>query len=146
MAIVKSDPFSEMDDMFDRYTKAVGWPRRGSQELMATGDWAPRVDISETDHEFIIKAEIPEVGKEDLKVTVDNNVLTIRGERKQEKEEKDKKFHRVERYYGTFARSFTLPENVDQAKIEASFKDGMLNLRLPKTGEVRAKEIEVKAK
>jgi HSP20 family protein len=146
MAIVKSDPFSEMDDMFDRYTKAVGWPRRGSQELMATGDWAPRVDISETDHEFIIKAEIPEVGKEDLKVTVDNNVLTIRGERKQEKEEKGKKFHRVERYYGTFARSFTLPENVDQAKIEASFKDGMLNLRLPKTGEVRAKEIEVKAK
>jgi HSP20 family protein len=90
MAIVKSDPFSEMDDMFDRYTKAVGWPRRGSQELMATGDWAPRVDISETDHEFIIKAEIPEVGKEDLKVTVDNNVLTIRGERKQEKEEKGK--------------------------------------------------------
>jgi HSP20 family protein len=146
MAIVKSDLFSEMDDMFDRYTKAVGWPRRGSQELMATGDWAPRVDISETDHEFIIKAEIPEVGKEDLKVTVDNNVLTIRGERKQEKEEKGKKFHRVERYYGTFARSFTLPENVDQAKIEASFKDGMLNLRLPKTGEVRAKEIEVKAK
>ena len=146
MAIVKSDPFSEMDDMFDRYTKAVGWPRRGSQELMATGDWAPRVDISETDNEFIIKAEIPEVSKEDLKVTVDNNVLTIRGERKQEKEEKDKKFHRVERYYGTFARSFTLPENVEQAKIEASFKDGMLNLRLPKTGEVRAKEIEVKAK
>jgi HSP20 family protein len=146
MAIVKWDPFGEMEDMFDRYTKAVGWPRRGSQELMATGDWAPRVDISETDHEFIIKAEIPEVGKEDLKVTVDNNVLTIRGERKQEKEEKGKKFHRVERYYGTFARSFTLPENVDQAKIEASFKDGMLNLRLPKTREVRAKEIEVKVK
>ena len=146
MAIVKWDPFREMEDMFDRYTKAVGWPRRGSQELMATGDWSPRVDISETDHEFIIKAEIPEVKKEDVKVTVDNNVLTIRGERKQEKEEKGKKFHRVERYYGTFARSFTLPENVEQAKIEASFKDGMLNLRLPKTAEVRAKEIEVKVK
>jgi HSP20 family protein len=146
MAIVKWDPFGEMEDMFDRYTKAVGWPRRGSQELMATGDWAPRVDISETDHEFIIKAEIPEVGKEDVKVTVDNNVLTIRGERKQEKDEKGKKFHRVERYYGTFARSFTLPENVEQAKIEASFKEGVLNLRLPKTEKVRAKEIEVKVK
>jgi HSP20 family protein len=146
MAIVKWDPFGEMEDMFDRYTKAVGWPRRGSQELMATGDWAPRVDISETDHEFIIKAEIPEVGKEDVKVTVDNNVLTIRGERKQEKDEKGKKFHRVERYYGTFARSFSLPENVDQAKIEASFKEGVLNLRLPKTEKVRAKEIEVKVK
>jgi HSP20 family protein len=146
MAIVKWDPFSEMEAMFDRYTRAVGWPRRGSQELMATRDWAPLVDIAETDHEFFIKAEIPEVNKEDVKVTVDNNVLTIRGERKQEKEEKGKKFHRVERYYGTFARSFTLPENVDQAKIEASFKDGMLNLRLPKTEKVRAKEIEVKVK
>ena len=146
MAIVKWDPFREMEDMFDRYTKAVGWPRRGSQELMATGDWSPRVDISETDHEFIIKAEIPEVKKEDVKVTVDNNVLTIRGERKQEKEEKGKKFHRVERYYGSFARSFTLPENVDQAKIDASFKEGMLNLKLPKTEEAKAKEIEVKVK
>jgi HSP20 family protein len=94
----------------------------------------------------VIKAEIPEVKKEDVKVTVDNSILTIRGERKQEKEEKDKKYHRIERYYGSFTRSFTLPDNVDESKIEASFKDGMLNLQIPKTEEVKPKAIEVKVK
>ena len=82
---------------------------------------------------LLIKAEIPDVNKDDVKVTVDNGVLTIRGERKQEKEEKGKKFHRVERYYGSFTRSFTLPDNVDEAKIKASFKEGMLNLQIQKT-------------
>ena len=146
MQLTKWDPFREMEDVFDRYSRAIGWPRRGTQEVMATGDWAPRVDIAETDNEFTIKAEIPEVNKEDVKVTVDSGVLTIRGERKQEKEEKDKKFHRVERYYGSFTRSFTLPDNVDESKIEASFKDGMLNLQIPKTEAAKPKAIEVKVK
>lgn len=146
MAIVKWDPFREIEDMFDRYTKAVGWPRRGGQEVITTGDWSPRVDIVETEKEFTIKAEIPEVKKEDVKVTVDNGVLTLRGERKQEKEEKNKKFHRVERYYGSFTRSFTLPDNVDESKIEASFKDGMLNLQVPKTEKTKPKGIDVKIK
>ena len=146
MQLTKWDPFREMEDVFDRYSKAIGWPRRGTQEVMATGDWAPRVDIAETDNEFIIKAEIPEVKKDEVKVTVDSGVLTIRGERKQEKEEKDKKFHRVERYYGSFMRSFTLPDNVDEGKIDASFKDGMLNLKIPKTEAAKPKAIEVKVK
>ena len=146
MQLTKWDPFREMEDVFDRYSRAIGWPRRGTQEVMATGDWAPRVDIAETDNEFTIKAEIPEVKKEDVKVTVDSGVLTIRGERKQEKEEKGKKFHRVERYYGSFTRSFNLPDNVDESKIDASFKDGMLNLRIPKTGAAKPKAIEVKVK
>jgi HSP20 family protein len=111
---------------------------------MTTGDWSPRVDISETDNEFVIKAEIPEVTKEDVKVSVDNGVLTIQGERKQEKEEKGKRFHRVERYYGSFVRSFTLPDNIDETKVKASFKDGMLNLQIPKTAETKPKAIEVK--
>ena len=144
MAIVRWDPWQEIADKFDRYTRAAGQPRAGSQEVIATGDWAPRVDIAETDKAFVIKAEIPEVNKEDVKVTVDNGVLAIRGERKQEKEEKGKKFHRVERYYGSFTRSFTLPDNVDESKIKASFKDGMLNLQIPKTEEVKPKAIEVK--
>jgi len=101
-------------------------------------------DIAETDKAFVIKAEIPEVNKEDVKVIVDNGVLTIRGERKQEKEEKGKKFHRVERSYGSFARSFTLPDNVDETKITASFKDGMLNLQIQKTEKAKPKVIEVK--
>jgi HSP20 family protein len=146
MKLTKWDPFREMEDMFGRYTRALRWPREGSQEVMTTGDWAPRVDIAETEKEFSIKAEIPDVKKEDVKVTVDNGILTIRGERKQEKEEKDKKFHRVERFYGSFTRSFTLPDNVDESKIEASFKDGMLNLMVPKTEETKPKAIDVKIK
>jgi len=144
MSLVKWDPWREMEDMFDRYTRAVGWPRGGGQEVVATGDWSPRVDISETDGNFVIKAEVPEVKKEDVKVTVDNGVLTVSGERKQEKEEKGKKFHRVERYYGSFSRSFTLPDNVDETKVKATFKDGMLTLTLPKTEEAKPKAIEVK--
>lgn len=144
MPLIRWDPSREIDDIFERYTKAMGQPRAGSQEVIATGDWAPRVDIAETDKAFEIKAEIPDVNKEDVKVTVDNGVLTIRGERKQEKEEKGKKFHRVERYYGIFTRSFTLPDNVDETKVKASFKDGMLNLQIPKSEEAKPKAIEVK--
>jgi len=144
MSLVKWDPWREMEDMFDRYTRAVGRPRGSGQEVVATGDWAPRVDIAETDNEFKIKAEIPEVKKEDVKVVADNGVLTISGERKEEKEEKGKKFHRIERHYGSFMRSFTLPDNVDEAKVKASFKDGMLTLSLPKTEESKPKAIEVK--
>jgi len=146
MKLTKWDPFREMENMFDRYTKVLNWPRGGSQEMMTTDDWAPRVDIAETDKEFIINAEIPDVKKEDVKVMVDNGILTIRGERKQEKEEKGKKFHRVERFYGSFSRSFTLPNNVDESKIEASFKDGMLNLTVPKIEETKPKAIDVKIK
>ncbi|MCR4291232.1 MAG: Hsp20/alpha crystallin family protein [Candidatus Scalindua sp.] len=144
MTLVKWNPWREMEDMFGRYDRAVGWPRSGSQEIMAAGDWCPRVDIVENDNEFVIKAEIPEVKKEDVKVSVDNGVLTLKGERQQEKEEKGKKFHRVERCFGSFTRSFSLPENVDESKVKATFKDGMLNLQVPKTEETKPKTIEVK--
>ena len=144
MPLIRWDPWREIEDMFERYNKAVGWPRSGGQEIMRTGDWSPRVDIAETEKEFVIKAEIPEVKKEDVKVTVDNGVLTVLGERKQEKEEKGKKFHRVERLYGSFSRSFTLPENVDGSKIKATFSDGMLSLQIPKMAEAKVKAIQVK--
>lgn len=144
MALVRWDPWREIDDLFHRYTRAVGLPRTGSQASMEPGDWSPQVDIAETDKEFVIKAEIPEVKKEDVKVTVENGVLTIRGERKQETEEKGKKFHRIERHYGSFTRSFTLPDNVDAAHIKASFKDGMLGLQIQKIAEAKPKAIDVK--
>ena len=143
MALVRWDTWQEIADKFDRYAKGVTQPQAGSQEVIA-GDWYPRVDIAETNEAFVIKAEIPGVNKDDVKVTVDNGVLTIRGERKQEKEEKGKKFHRVERYYGSFTRSFTLPDNVDEAKIKASFKEGMLNLHIQKTENAKPKVIQVK--
>lgn len=140
----KWEPLREFEDLFDRYTKAMGWPAIRGQELVKSGDWTPRVDITETDAEIQIKAEIPEVSKDDVKVSVDNGVLTLQGERKQEKEEKGKKFHRIERSYGTFLRSFALPDNVDETGIKASFKDGMLHLQIPKSAEARPKAIEVK--
>ncbi|MBL7115053.1 MAG: Hsp20/alpha crystallin family protein [Kiritimatiellae bacterium] len=98
MAVVRWDPLREIDDMFDRYARGGSLPQRGNQSVATTGDWAPRVDIAETDKAFVIKAEVPEVKKEDVKVTVDNGVLTVAGERQQEKEDKGKTFHRVERF------------------------------------------------
>lgn len=143
MALVKWEPFRELEDMLDRYTGRLSWPSL-SREAFTTTEWSPKVDIAETDKEFTIKAELPEVKKEDVKVNVENGVLTLSGERKQEKEEKGKKFHRVERFYGSFMRSFTLPNNVDAAKVKATFKDGVLNLSLPKTAKSKPKATEVK--
>jgi len=143
MEITKWEPMRDMEDFFDRVSRPLGWPSRLG-ELARGMDWAPRVDISETDKEFVIKAEVPDINKEDVKVNVENGVLTLSGERKQEKEEKGKKFHRVERYYGSFCRSFALPDNVDEAKIDATFKDGMLTLTIPKTASKKPKAIEVK--
>ncbi|MBH0187604.1 MAG: Hsp20/alpha crystallin family protein, partial [Nitrospira sp.] len=94
--------------------------------------------------EYLIKAELPEVKKEDVKVSVEDGVLTLSGERRQEKEEKGKKYHRVERSYGSFVRSFSLPESVDEGGVKAEYKDGVLNLHLPKTEKVKPKSIEVK--
>ena len=144
MAIVKWDPWQEIEDMFDRYTRAVGWRRNGKAGAF-TGDvdWSPQVDIAETPEAFTIKAEIPEVNKDDVKISIDQGILTLQGTRKQEKEERDKTFHRIERYYGRFSRSFSLPENVDSTGVKATFKDGMLTLTLPKTARSEPKAIEV---
>lgn len=146
MALIKWDPFNEIDDMvsrLERYTGKLGWPNLRREDF-ATSEWTPRVDIVETEGEYTIKAELPEVNKEDVKVSVENGELTLSGERKKEKEEKNKKFHRIERYYGSFMRSFTLPDNVDETKIKAVFKDGMLNLSLPKSAEHKTRSLEVK--
>jgi HSP20 family protein len=144
MSLAKWEPLREIEDIFERYTRGLSWPLKRGQELISAGDWSPRVDISENDNEFEIRAEIPDVKKEDVKVTVNKGVVTIQGERRQEKEEKGKKFHRVERHYGNFVRSFTLPDNIDEKKVKASYKDGILNLRIPKTAEAKAKSVEVK--
>jgi HSP20 family protein len=119
-------------------------PQANGKETMIVADWVPSVDVSETDGEYQIKAEIPDVKKEDVKVILEDGVLTIQGERKQEKEDKGKKYHRVERTYGSFVRSFTLPDLVDEEKVKAEFKDGILKLQLPKSEKARPKAIEVK--
>ena len=143
MALTKWNPW-RFEDFFDHYAGTVGLHTTRGQEAIATGDWSPRVDIVETEKEFVIKVEIPEVCKEDVNVSVDNRILTVLGERKKEKEEKGKKFHRTERYHGSFLRSFVLPDNVDEISIKASFKDGMLNIYIQKTEKKKPKEINIK--
>lgn len=147
MALVRWDPFRELEDMSDRLNRMFARPatwQAQDREVMTVADWTPTVDISETDTEYVIKAELPEIKKEEVKVTVEDGVLTITGERKQEREERGKKFHRVERSYGRFVRSFTLPESVDEAKVKAEYIDGVLNLHLPKSEKAKPKQIEVK--
>jgi HSP20 family protein len=116
----------------------------GGREAMTVTEWAPSVDIIEDDKEWLVKADLPEVKKDDVKVTVENGVLTITGERKLEKEEKDKKYHRIERSYGSFLRSFTLPDAADGTKVNAEFKDGVLKVHLPKSEKAKPKAVEVK--
>ena len=116
----------------------------GKEEALTVAEWAPLVDIVEDDKEYLIKVEVPEVKKDNVKVTVQDDVLTITGERTLEKEETGRKYHRVERAYGRFVRSFTLPEDADGNKVAAEFKDGVLKVHLPKSEKAKPKTIEVK--
>ena len=129
MALIHWEPLKEIEEFFGR-----SWPRPTMRtgQLLGMGDWNPRVDISENDGQYLVKADIPGVAKEDIKVTVDNNILTIQGERKQEQEEENKHFHRVERFYGSFSRSFTLPDDADSASLKAAAQAGQLTVTIPK--------------
>ena len=146
MNLVKWDPFRELEDVSNRLNRLFGQSLARSesgQNMLAVVDWAPSVDISETDSEYLIKGEIPGVKKEDVKVSIQDGMLTIQGERKQEKEEKGKKFHRIERSYGSFVRSFRVPNDADENSVKAEFKDGMLNVTLAKSAKAKPKAIEV---
>jgi HSP20 family protein len=147
--LTKWDPFHELENMHRRLTTLFDGDsshrRNGnSRESMTVAEWAPIVDITEDDKAYVIKAELPEVKKEDVHVTVENGVLTLTGERKVEKEEKGRKHHRIERSYGTFARSFALPDDIDAEKVNASYKDGMLTITVAKSEHAKPRQIEVK--
>ena len=148
MKLVRWDPFRELEEMSSRLNSFFGrnYALKGTtpEGTVMHADWAPAVDIKETPEEFVIKAELPEVNKDDVKVSIDDGVLSIRGERKFDKEEKGKTYHRIERSYGTFMRSFSLPENIDDKKLLANYKDGVLEVHLPKTPVTKAKAIDIK--
>ena len=146
MAIVKWDPFAELDDMQARFNQMFGGVpvRRTKNGDTAFADWSPAADVQETDKEYLIKADLPEVNKEHVKVEMRDGMLTIEGERKTEKEEKGRKFHVLERAFGKFTRRFVLPADVDAAKVEAEFKDGVLNVHLPKAANAARQTIDVK--
>ncbi|OFV91849.1 MAG: heat-shock protein Hsp20 [Acidobacteria bacterium RIFCSPLOWO2_12_FULL_65_11] len=145
MSMIRLNPFREFEDIQTRLDRLFS-ERTGRQEddTLFRADWMPAVDVQETEKEYVIKADLPEVKKEDVKVTVHDGVMTLEGERKLEKEEKGKKFHRIERAYGRFVRRFTLPDGADEAKVAAEFKDGVLNVRVPKSTIARPKTVEVK--
>lgn len=116
----------------------------GDNNWIAQAEWAPLVDISEDDGEYLIRADLPGVEKDQVKVTVENGVLLISGERSSEKEEKNMKYHRIERSYGSFIRSFVLPDDADGTKVKADFKNGILKVHLPKDENAKPKSIEIK--
>ena len=147
-ALTRWDPFKELEETQNRLARFFGPPAshttNGGKESLAVTEWTPSVDIVEDEKEWLVKADLPEVKKEDVKVTVENGVLTLTGERRLEKEEKDKKYHRLERSYGNFLRSFTLPDTADATKVNAEFKDGLLKVHLPKSEKAKPKAIQVK--
>lgn len=148
--VIRWNPLREMEDVQRRMSSLFDWTpfRRGNlapeDENITVPEWSPLVDIAEDDKEYLIKVELPEVLKDDVKVTVESDTLTISGERKSEKEEKGRKFHRVERYYGRFERSFTVPDDAEANNVKAEFKDGVLRVHLAKSEKARPKQIEVK--
>lgn len=126
------DPIRELEEMMRGMQRAFATLPARTDESMTLSDWYPCVDIGENEKEFIVRAELPEVKKEDIKVNVEDGTLTISGERRVEKEENSMKYHRLERAYGRFARSFSLPDESDSEKITSEYKEGILTVHLPK--------------
>lgn len=144
MNITRWEPFREMEDFFRQYSPMLGRSlrRSGGEET----NWTPLADIAETDKEYLIKAELPEVKKEDVKITLEDGVITLTGERRHEKEQKDENDIRVESFYGTFSRSFALPDNVDPNGVRAESKDGVLRVHIPKKQASKTKPISIEIK
>jgi HSP20 family protein len=144
MKLTRWDPFRELEDMSARLNRIFG-PRPAAigAEGEPLADWAPQIDVQETDGEYLVHADLPAVKKEDVKVSVQGGVLAVEGERKQEKEDKGKRFHRIERSYGRFERRLTLPTDVDEQKVAAEFKDGVLTVHLPKSPTASPRTIDV---
>src|ERR1700720_5049163 len=143
------NPLREMEEATqNRFNRFLGgFPNRmGSDEIhsLAVADWSPEVDISEDDRGYLLKADLPEMKKDDVRVTVEEGILCVSGERKSEKEDHKRKFHRIERAIGNFRRSLTLPEDTDSTKVTAEFRDGVLKVHLPTTAIAKSKAIQVK--
>jgi HSP20 family protein len=141
------NPLREFESLQSRLSNLLDLPNgfgNGPKESLTISEWTPSVDIMEHDKEYVIKAELPEIEQKDVKVTVHNGILTLSGERKFEKEEKGKKYHRIERSYGSFVRSFDLPDDADAGEVKAMFSGGVLTVHVGKSKTAAAKEIEIK--
>ncbi len=147
MAIVKYNPFGELRSIQEQMNRLLdlAWQKETGEELKE-GLWQPPVDIYEDSESVVIKAELPDIDQKDIEVKIEDNTLTLRGERKQEKDLKKENYHRIERYYGTFQRSFSLPHTINQEKVKASCERGVLTITLPKREETKPKQINVEIK
>ena len=146
MAITRWDPFREFTQLQDRINRAFtdAYGRSSEEALLTTGNWAPPVDIYQNgEHELVLKAELPDMSREDIDLTVDKGTLTIKGEKKFASDVKEEQFHRVERRYGLFSRSFSLPPTVDPNKVAAEYRNGVLTVRLPLREEAKPRQIKV---
>ena len=145
MPIVRWEPFRDLlttQREFDRLFKEAFSPMSGETEV-STRSWAPPVDIYETEDAIVLKAELPGIDPQDVEVRVEDNTLYLKGERNYEKEVKEQNYHRIERSYGSFARSFTLPNSISAEKVKAEYKDGLLTLTMPKREEAKPKTIKI---
>ena len=140
--ITRWDPFREMTSFQNRLNQLFSDYGRGTDELSTQG-FVPAVDVYEDEHSLVLKVEVPGIDEKDLDVRVENNTLTVRGERRFDKEEKEENFHRIERRYGAFTRSFTLPNTIDAEKVQADYRNGVLEIRLAKKAEAKPKQIKV---
>ena len=139
------NPFQEFENLLERYNKGGGAMRSSTGNDLSFADWSPSVDIEEDAERYLIKADLPGVARDDIDVKLENGMLSIRGEKRTETEsDKDGKHHRRERFYGSFARSFTLPDSIDADKVDAAYKDGVLTLAIPKVEKARPKSIDIK--
>jgi HSP20 family protein len=142
MTFLARRDFSTLQDRMNRIFRESFGPE-GSDEALTTGNFAPPVDVYEDEHNITLKIEVPGIDEQDINVTIENNTLTVRGERRFEKDEKEENFHRVERMYGSFTRSFTLPNTVDPEQVSAHYEKGVLKIRLSKKAEAKPKLIKV---
>ena len=144
MAIARFDPYREFATLQDRMNRLFGDVYLRDEDVTSRGNWMPPVDIFETDgHDLVVKAELPDMTREDIEVTVENNTLTLEGERKMPADVKEEQFRRIERAYGAFTRSFSLPNTVDATKVSAEYKHGVLTVKLPFREEARPRTINV---
>jgi HSP20 family protein len=146
MAIARFDPFRDIAVLQDRMNRLFNDSfsgRNREDDLMSRGTWTPAVDIYEEDGGLVLKAEVPDISREDIDVSIENNTLTLRGERKLSNEIKQENFHRIERPYGTFVRQFSLPPTVDAGKIAAEYKQGVLTVKLPVREDAKPRTINV---
>lgn len=146
MNLINWTPFQDMDSFFDRRHRLMNpgdWPESGKFLSSGELDWRPRADVSESNEQYLIKADLPEVEKDDIQVSVENGILTISGERRYEKDDSDETSHRIERMYGKFSRSFQLPADADESSIKADSAKGVLKVRIPKVEIESSKSIDI---